>query len=172
MEVLDIRLRLTQTTAWNWVLAGPRGLDLYNLISRIKTSVTTLFPPTPTVTELITDGVHQYSYQNSTGSTPSLCKYNTCEFSETLPFDLGSMFNISTSANAAIGGVRTSRISNPVKLILPFHCWRRMVKPPCRYLSRRSPLLEALLTWTTNMFVVHGEEICWQHQRSAARLDK
>ncbi len=60
------------------------------------------FRDIPTVSELITDGVHQYSYQNSTGSTPSQCNQFDCEFSETLPFDLGSVFSISTSANAAI----------------------------------------------------------------------
>ena len=69
MEARDIQLRLTRTTALNWVLTGPSGLDLYSLTSRIRSSLLSS-RRTPTVSELITDGVHQYSYQNSTGGTP------------------------------------------------------------------------------------------------------
>ena len=55
---------------------------------------------------LLTDGVHQYSYSGGGGiygSTPPLhCFIEDCEYEATVPFDLGSEFQVSVSANAAV----------------------------------------------------------------------
>ncbi len=76
--------------------AGFIQFDIRNMFLTSPTS-------TLTASELFTDGVHRYSYQNSTGSTPGRCDSFGCEFVATLPFDLGTTFNTSISADAAIG---------------------------------------------------------------------
>jgi hypothetical protein len=59
---------------------------------------------------LFSDGVHQYSYSVFGGSStpPFHCAIEDCEYEATVPFDLGSAFQVSVSANSAAAAISSS----------------------------------------------------------------
>ncbi len=63
----------------------------------IQLDVTLALYPGAMGDALLSDGVHQYSYTNGTSSTPGTCTFPICEYTATLPFDLGTTFSVSAS---------------------------------------------------------------------------